>query len=159
MRGNPGQSQYYGNQFSKQGSIVTDKYYPVDFIEFPLDDLLTFLEEKDIKDFPFEDFSTFLRDRKVELPFPTDLLDMKVRGGRSFSRTEVMAEYFVKTYTNANDVVLDICCSDGTTGAACKSTGRKFVGFDMSPPHYLKCAQRLGLWPLPGEPEESKEEL
>lgn len=153
MRGNPGHSQYYGDAFKKLGGSITNEYYPTDFIDFPLDELLEFLQQRDIKDFPFEEFATFLRDeKKKELPFPTDLLHFQVRSGRSFSRIETMAEYFVKTYTDENDTVLDICCSDGTTGVACRNTNRKFLGFDLSPKHFQLCAQRLGLIDTPAEP-------
>lgn len=145
MRGNPGKSQYYGNQFQKLGSSIHDTYYPTDAISFPMEELLDFLQEKDIKNFPFEEFANYLRARDHTLEFPTDLLEMKARGGRSFSRTEVMAEYFIKTYTEEGDVVLDFCCSDGTTGAACKSTGRKFLGFDRSPAHFRRALERFGL--------------
>lgn len=152
MRGQPGHSQYYGDAFKKLGGSISTEYYPTDFIDFPMDELLEFLQQKDIKEFPFEEFANFLREeKKQELPFPTDLLYFQVRSGRSFSRVETMAEYFVKTYTNPGDTVLDICCSDGTTGVACKNTGRKFIGMDLSPPHYLKCAQRLGLLPQPDQ--------
>ena len=147
MRGNPGHSQYYGDAFKRNGGSVHDDYYPTDLIRFPMDDLLEFLKVKDIKDFPFEDFASHLRAKKVDLPFPTELLEFHVRGGRSFSRTEVMAEYFIRTYSEPGDVVLDFCCSDGTTGAACRTTGRKFLGVDRSPPHYRLACQRLGLLP------------
>lgn len=147
LRGQPGHSQYYGDAFKKLGSSVSSEYYPTDFIDFPLDPLLEFLKEKDIKDFPFEDFSEHLRQQKVELPFPTELLYFNVRTGRSFSREETMAEYFVKTYSNEGDVVLDICCSNGTTGAACRNTGRKFLGIDMAPKHFRLACERLGLIP------------
>jgi len=151
LRGQPGHSQYYGDAFKRLGSSVSDEYYPTDFIDFPLNPLLDFLKEKDIQNFPFEEFSAYLRAQKVELPFPTELLYFQVRSGRSFSRMETMAEYFVRTYSEPGEVVLDICCSDGTTGAACRNTGRKFIGIDLSPQHYKLAGQRLGLLETPAE--------
>lgn len=39
-------------------------------------------------------------------------------------------EYFIKTYTNEGDTVLDNCCGSGTTGEACKNTGRNYILID-----------------------------
>ena len=36
-------------------------------------------------------------------------------------------EYLIKTYTNEGDVVLDNCAGSGTTGVACKNTGRNYI--------------------------------
>jgi len=36
-------------------------------------------------------------------------------------------EYLIKTYTNEGDLVLDNCAGSGTTGVACKKTGRNYI--------------------------------
>ena len=36
-------------------------------------------------------------------------------------------EYLIKTYTNEGDLVLDNCAGSGTTGVACKNTGRNYI--------------------------------
>lgn len=36
-------------------------------------------------------------------------------------------EYLIKTYTNEGDIVLDNCAGSGTTGVACKNTGRNYI--------------------------------
>ena len=36
-------------------------------------------------------------------------------------------EYLIKTYTNEGDLVLDNCAGSGTTGVACKNTGRDYI--------------------------------
>ena len=33
----------------------------------------------------------------------------------------------IKTYTNEGDLVLDNCAGSGTTGVACKNTGRNYI--------------------------------
>lgn len=62
---------------------------------------------------------------------PTDVLEFSVRRGASFSRVEDFAQYILRTYSNPGDTVLDICCSNGTTGVACKTENRNFIGFDL----------------------------
>jgi site-specific DNA-methyltransferase (adenine-specific) len=49
-------------------------------------------------------------------------------------------EYLIKTYTNEGDLVLDNCAGSGTTGVACKKTGRNFIGIEISP-EYCKIAE------------------
>jgi DNA modification methylase len=39
-------------------------------------------------------------------------------------------EYFIKTYTNEGDTVLDNCIGYGTTGIAARLNNRNFIGFD-----------------------------
>lgn len=51
-----------------------------------------------------------------------------------------MVEYFINTYSNPGDVVLDNCMGSGTTGIACKNTGRQFIGIEKNP-DYFKLAQ------------------
>jgi site-specific DNA-methyltransferase (adenine-specific) len=38
-----------------------------------------------------------------------------------------MLEYFIKTYTNEGDLVLDNCAGSGTTGIACLNTNRNYI--------------------------------
>lgn len=39
-------------------------------------------------------------------------------------------EYFIKTYTNENDIVMDSCLGSGTTAVACEMNNRKWIGFE-----------------------------
>lgn len=41
-----------------------------------------------------------------------------------------LCEYFVKTYSNEGDLVLDCTMGSGTTGVACLNMGRKFIGME-----------------------------
>lgn len=40
-------------------------------------------------------------------------------------------EYLIKTHTNEGDTVLDNCAGSGTTGLACKNTGRKAIQIEQ----------------------------
>ena len=42
----------------------------------------------------------------------------------------VLFEYFIKTYTNEGDTVLDNCMGSATTAVACMNTDRNFIGFE-----------------------------
>lgn len=54
-----------------------------------------------------------------------------------------LMRYFVKTYTNAGDVILDPCCGSGTTCVAAKVEGRGYVGFDLEQKYVDIANQRL----------------
>lgn len=63
-----------------------------------------------------------------------------------FSPTQkpvALMEYFVKTYTNPNELVLDNCMGSGTTGVACMNLGRRFIGCDNDKEHgYFEIATK-----------------
>jgi site-specific DNA-methyltransferase (adenine-specific) len=49
-----------------------------------------------------------------------------------------LAEYFIKTYSNEGDVVLDNAMGSGSTGVACVNAKRKFVGIEMNKEYFDK---------------------
>ena len=52
-----------------------------------------------------------------------------------------LLEYLIKTYTNEGETVLDFTMGSGSTGAACKNTGRNFIGIELDP-EYFKIAEK-----------------
>lgn len=67
--------------------------------------------------------------------YPTDILDFKgCASNRQNHPTEkpvALLEYLIKTYTKEGDTVLDNCMGSGSTGVACISTGRNFIGYEL----------------------------
>ncbi len=55
-----------------------------------------------------------------------------------------LMEYLIRTYTNEGDTVLDNTMGSGTTGVACRNTGRNFIGIERDPDYFAVAAQRLG---------------
>tara|TARA_R110000868_G_C10659814_1_gene745712 strand:- start:46 stop:768 length:723 start_codon:yes stop_codon:yes gene_type:complete len=54
-----------------------------------------------------------------------------------------LMEYFVKTYTNEGDTVLDNCMGSGTTGLACKNLGRLFIGIEQDANYFEIAKTRI----------------
>lgn len=54
-----------------------------------------------------------------------------------------MMEYFIKTYSNEGDTVLDNTMGSGTTGVACKNTNRKFIGIELDSKYYEIAQKRI----------------
>jgi site-specific DNA-methyltransferase (adenine-specific) len=57
-----------------------------------------------------------------------------------------LMEYFIRTYTNPGETVLDNCMGSGTTGVACLNLGRGFIGIENDPMYFQIAKQRLESW-------------
>lgn len=44
--------------------------------------------------------------------------------------------YFIKTYSNEGDIVLDNCMGSGSTGVVCKNTNRNFIGIELDEEYF-----------------------
>ncbi len=55
-------------------------------------------------------------------------------------------EYLIKTYTNEGDTVLDNCMGSGTTGVACKKTGRHFIGIEKDEKYFEIAVSRVSAY-------------
>lgn len=65
---------------------------------------------------------------------------------KSLHRTQKpvdLCEWLIKSYSNENDTVLDICMGSGTTGIAAKNTNRKFIGIEKNEDIYKIASKRL----------------
>jgi site-specific DNA-methyltransferase (adenine-specific) len=56
-------------------------------------------------------------------------------------------EYMIRTYTNEGETVLDFAMGSGTTGVACKNTGRRFIGIELDANYFKIATARMELKP------------
>ena len=54
-----------------------------------------------------------------------------------------LLEYFIKTYTNEDDLVLDFTMGSGSTGVACVETNRNFIGIELDETYFKIAEQRI----------------
>lgn len=54
-----------------------------------------------------------------------------------------LLEYFIKTYTNEGDTVLDFCMGSGSTGVAALKNNRHFIGFEKEVDFFNKARKRI----------------
>ena len=76
---------------------------------------------------------------------PTTVLDFK-NPGKSVHKTQKpvdLCEWLIKSYSNEGDLVMDFCMGSGTTGVACKNTGRSFIGVEKDPEIFKVAEKRL----------------
>ena len=76
---------------------------------------------------------------------PTTVLDFKTPS-KSVHKTQKpvdLCEWLIKSYSNEGDLVMDFCMGSGTTGVACKNTGRSFIGVEKDPEMFKVAEERL----------------
>jgi site-specific DNA-methyltransferase (adenine-specific) len=77
--------------------------------------------------------------------YPRSILSFK-SAGKTVHPTQKPAElmeYLIKTYTNEGETVFDGFSGSGTTGVACRNTGRKFIGIELDPHYFAVAEQRI----------------
>lgn len=81
------------------------------------------------------------------LRYPTQVLkfkrDILTSNLHPTQKPVALIEFLVKTYTNANDVVLDNCSGSGTTAVACNNLKRRFICIEKDPEYAEKSRERL----------------
>lgn len=83
------------------------------------------------------DNSSGLRHPKTIQKFNRD------RGFHPTQKPVEMLKYFIKTYTNEGDLVLDNCMGSGSTGVACKQTNRSFIGIELDKNYFNIAKERI----------------
>lgn len=68
-------------------------------------------------------------------PWWVDVSDKgrREKGGHKWQQSEAEAAQWIEVLTNPGDLVVDPFLGAGTTAAAAKNLGRKFIGFDVDP--------------------------
>jgi len=55
----------------------------------------------------------------------------------------LLLEDLIKTFSNENDLVVDLTMGSGSTGVACKNTNRNFIGIEMNEEYFKIAEQRI----------------
>ena len=58
-----------------------------------------------------------------------------------------LMEYLIRTYTREGETVMDNCMGSGTTGVACVSTGREFIGIEKDDKYFKIASERIANTP------------
>ena len=79
--------------------------------------------------------------------YPRDILSFPVINNddpKKFHPTQKpvqMIEYFIRTYSNPGDTILDNCMGSGSTIIACNNTDREYIGIEQSEEYYNKAKE------------------
>lgn len=84
-----------------------------------------------------------IRGPRSILKFPVVNNDGTMDGGKFHPTQKPLAllEYLINTYTKEGETVLDFTMGSGSTGVACASKGREFIGMEMDI-EYFKIAKK-----------------
>ena len=55
----------------------------------------------------------------------------------------LLLEDLVKTFSNENDLVVDLTMGSGSTGVACKNTNRNFIGIELDEKYFNIAKSRV----------------
>lgn len=96
---------------------------------------------------------------KVDLPFggntdrfPRSIIN--ISSDKQFSylhptqKPIELYEYFIKTYTNENDIIVDNCSGSGTLAIACYNTNRKFICIEKDKKYFEESIDRFEIHKL-----------
>lgn len=78
--------------------------------------------------------------------YPKQILYFDVVNSKTVHPTQkpvALMEYFIKTYTNPGENVLDNCMGSGTTGVACMNLERGFIGIERDPDYFEIAKKRI----------------
>ena len=76
--------------------------------------------------------------------YPVSIIDLNIEVGYHPTQKPVaLLEYLIKTYTNENETVLDNTMGSGSTGVACKNTGRHFIGIEQDKKYFEIAKARI----------------
>jgi len=65
--------------------------------------------------------------------YPTNVIEYPIRKDNTgITRTDCHIDYFIKTYSNENDLILDMTCHNKFVGNRCIELNRKYIGIDIN---------------------------
>ena len=80
-----------------------------------------------------------------DIPLPISVLEYDVESKRKHitQKPQGILEWIIKYYTNEGDTVLDPTSGSGSTGVACKTLNRNFIGIEMDEKYYEIAKKRI----------------
>lgn len=90
----------------------------------------------------FTDYDSTERYPRTVLKFSTDKQTCCLHATQ---KPVALLEYFIRTYTNEGNLVIDFAMGSGSTGVACRNTGRKFIGIEKDDAIFQIAKNRMSL--------------
>ena len=132
---------------STQYGLCTEKTY-IELIEvFGIDNMQEFKNFAEIKlideQFKNEFASTF--NLWEGNKYKSNILKYKkdYNGYHPTQKPILLLEDLIKTFSNENDLVVDLTMGSGSTGVACKNTNRSFIGIEKDENYFKIAEQRI----------------
>jgi len=140
---------------STQYSLCTEKTY-LELIEvFKIDKLNEFKEFAELKQIDKKYRTDLLKQMNEQYPstfnlwegnkYKSNILKYKkdYDGHHPTQKPVLLLEDLIKTFSNENDLVVDLTMGSGSTGVACKNTNRNFIGIEKDEQYFKIAEQRI----------------
>jgi len=132
-----------GDKTSSQFSLCTKQTYLQLIKEFSINNMDGFLNYEELERLNNKYTSTFnLWDGKK---YKSNILKYKkdYDGYHPTQKPVLLLEDLIKTFSNENNLVVDLTMGSGSTGVACKNTKRNFIGIEMNDDYFKIAEQRI----------------
>ena len=128
---------------SSQFSLCTEKTYNKLIDLFAIDKMSGFREYDDISNETDGLNSTF--NLWEGNKYKSNILKYKkdYNGYHPTQKPILLLEDLIKTFSNENDLVVDLTMGSGSTGVACKNTNRSFIGIEKDENYFKIAEQRI----------------
>jgi len=140
---------------STQFLLCTEKTY-LELIEvFGIDEMNGFKPFVELKATDTEYRTELLRKMNEQYPstfnlweggkYKSNILKYKkdYDGHHPTQKPLLLLEDLIKTFSNENDLVVDLTMGSGSTGVACKNTNRDFIGIEMNDEYFSIAEKRV----------------
>jgi len=132
---------------STQYGLCTEKTY-LELIEvFAINEMQGFKEFKELKeiDNQFKKKFTSTFNLWEGNKYKSNILKYKkdYDGYHPTQKPVLLLEDLIKTFSNENDLVVDLTMGSGSTGVACKNTNRNFIGIEQDEKYFKIAEQRI----------------
>jgi site-specific DNA-methyltransferase (adenine-specific) len=140
---------------STQYGLCTEKTY-IELIDvFGIDKMEGFKNFAELKQIDTEYRTELLRQMNEQYPstfnlwegnkYKSNILKYKkdYNGFHPTQKPILLLEDLIKTFSNENDLVVDLTMGSGSTGVACKKTGRHFIGIEKDENYYNVAVRRV----------------
>jgi len=140
---------------STQYGLCTEKTY-LELIEvFGIDKIEGFKDFAELKQIDTEYRTDLLRQMNSQYPstfnlwegnkYKSNILKYKkdYNGYHPTQKPILLLEDLIKTFSNENDLVVDLTMGSGSTGVACKNTNRSFIGIEKDEAYFKIAEQRI----------------
>lgn len=143
---------------STQYGLCTEKTY-FELIEvFGIDKMEGFKPFAELKQIDTEYRTDLLKQMNDQYPstfnlwegnkYKSNILKYKkdYNGYHPTQKPVLLLEDLIKTFSNENDLVVDLTMGSGSTGVACKKTGRHFIGIEKDPKYFEIAVSRVSAY-------------
>jgi len=148
-------SDYYNKQGCKDRSVL-EHYWAAAQFTMPTEEIYKeILQPTGFFTIPYEELKAIDEQFKKEFAstfnlwegnkYKSNILKYKkdYNGYHPTQKPILLLEDLIKTFSNENDLVVDLTMGSGSTGVACKNTNRNFIGIEKDEAYFKIAEQRI----------------